>query len=184
MGGYYDIDDILASETLFPTTLHCGSSRTAELLDIPSQRGADGGRDQLGANKDLPWWLASSLQKQNLATVKRPNFLGDRIQRRLTAGAACENLKARCPYYYSMAKEFCALDSTDPAISHSIFSSFRERFCKVAEGTLGMNRTDAITDLEQKLSLEEAFLHQGASTTAYHAKSWMYDHSVHNAIFQ
>ena len=32
-----------------------------------------------------------------------------RIQRRLTAGAACENLKARCPYFYAAAKEFSDL---------------------------------------------------------------------------
>lgn len=47
--------------------------------------------------------------------------------------------------------------STDAMTSNAIFSSFRERFCKVAEGTLGMNRTDTLSDLEQKLSLEELF---------------------------
>jgi hypothetical protein len=32
-----------------------------------------------------------------------------RIQRRLNAGAACENLKARCPYFYAAAKEYSEL---------------------------------------------------------------------------
>ena len=37
------------------------------------------------------------------------NMITYRIQRRLTAGAACENLKARCPYFYAAAKGFSDL---------------------------------------------------------------------------
>jgi hypothetical protein len=32
-----------------------------------------------------------------------------RLQRRLTAGAACENLKARCPYFFTAVKQYCQL---------------------------------------------------------------------------
>lgn len=116
-----------------------------------------------------------------------PSFQGAvscRIQRRLTAGAACENLRARCLYYYSVASKFCSMcefsppgllvrvamvhhcaiirfvcrETADVAVAKAVFSSFRERFTKLAEFALAMSsHSQDKTELIQNLSLEELF---------------------------
>lgn len=42
-------------------------------------------------------------------------------------------------------------------MAKAVFSSFRERFCRVAECALAMNRNQEKAELLQNLSLEELF---------------------------
>ena len=56
----------------------------------------------------------SGMQMQ-LFLPQRMDRFTCRIQRRLNAGAACENLKARCPYFFAAAKDVAELCAPPPS---------------------------------------------------------------------
>lgn len=107
---------------------------------------------------------------------------------------------------------FVCRETADVAVAKAIFSSFRERFTKLAEFALAMSsHSQDKAELIQNLSLEELFranpqiprlaltfelyvrcltrsllhaVYEGTSAAAYQAQAWCFDHDLNTAEFQ
>ena len=61
-----------------------------------------------------------------------PIFYGNKMRRKMKAGAGCEDLKVRCPHYYSVATRLHAAQqaclTADEAFPAFILNTFRSRY--------------------------------------------------------
>ena len=64
---------------------------------------------------------------RRIALCRLPAFYGQKFQRRVKAGAACEDLRVRCPHFYEVG---CSLhDRLDsPELGAFLQSTFSERY--------------------------------------------------------
>jgi hypothetical protein len=74
----------------------------------------------------LPSLLLAILQ------VDMPIFYGNKMRRKMKAGAGCEDLKVRCPHYYSVATRLHAAQqaclTADEAFPAFVLNTFRSRY--------------------------------------------------------
>jgi hypothetical protein len=72
-----------------------------------------------------------------LLQVDMPIFYGNKMRRKMKAGAGCEDLKVRCPHYYSVATRLHAAQqaclTADEAFPAFVLNTFRSRY-KVSQG--------------------------------------------------
>ena len=62
-----------------------------------------------------------------LITCREPQFYNKKVKRKLNAGASCEDLKSRCPYFYDVAGKLHDLTG-DQDIADFVSKSFTERY--------------------------------------------------------
>ena len=61
----------------------------------------------------------------NLGRV--PRWYGEKMRRKIQAGAGVENLRLRCPYFYDVALALHATDGA-PSVADLVISTFRSRY--------------------------------------------------------
>ena len=64
--------------------------------------------------------------------MELPVFYGNKMRRKIKAGAGCEDLRVRCPYYYTVAAQahaaMTASLTADEAFPAFILGTFRGRY--------------------------------------------------------
>lgn len=138
MWGYYDTEAICAEETAVTVRLPFGCSGVGTVLDP----GAEGPELAPGASVDVPLWLAASLANRRQAEVELPIFYGSKMRRKMKAGAGCEDLRVRCPHYYTVAAKLHETmvdgQNADDTFPPFILSVLRSRY-KVRSKTGGVS---------------------------------------------
>ena len=56
-----------------------------------------------------------------------PKWYGERMRRKVQAGAGCEDLRRRCPYFYDVAMRLHSLGAP-PAVGEFTNATFRARY--------------------------------------------------------
>lgn len=56
-----------------------------------------------------------------------PRWYGEKMRRKIQAGAGVENLRLRCPYFYDVALALHATDGA-PSVADLVISTFRSRY--------------------------------------------------------
>ena len=87
-------------------------------------------------------------------TNRPPVYLGRRMQRRLQAGAQCEDLRFYTPFFYRVGATQCALD-LDEHMPALLLTTWRVRYRQLLVPSLrGDSRHDSV-ELMSKLTVEE-----------------------------
>ncbi|CAI7862261.1 unnamed protein product [Closterium sp. NIES-53] len=123
MSNYYDLDDILAEDEKLPVTFRTGATGVGRALD-PS---TDADDLAVGAKVDLPVWMVPALAKRNMVSALEPRMFGERIRKEVQADAACVNLRACSPYYYSLGTKIAPW-VRDKTLTRFLFTTFVERY--------------------------------------------------------
>ncbi|GJP55058.1 hypothetical protein CLOM_g14046 [Closterium sp. NIES-68] len=123
MSSYYDLDDILAEDEKLPVTFRTGATGVGRALD-PS---TDADDLAAGAKVDLPLWMVPHLAKRNMVSALEPKMFGERIRKEVQADAACVNLRACSPYFYSFGTKIAEW-VRDKTLTRFLFSTFVERY--------------------------------------------------------
>lgn len=125
---YYSIDAICAEETLVPAHLTHGCTGVGTIIDPSS----DVGDLAPGTRVDLPLWMVSGMAQRNMVQVELPIFYGNKMRRKMKAGAGCEDLRVRCPHYYAVAtalhSAMVATRTSDEDFPAFILNTFRNRY--------------------------------------------------------
>lgn len=128
MRDYYSAPAICAEQTQVRVRLESGCTGVGTAID-PSADGADLAP---GTSLDVPLWLAAALAGRGMAGVELPAYYGSRMRRKLRAGAACEDLRVRCPYYYTVARQLhevmAKLRCADEAFPDFVMATLRSRY--------------------------------------------------------
>ncbi|KAK9854786.1 hypothetical protein WJX84_003225, partial [Apatococcus fuscideae] len=150
---FYDVTAILAGETQVPAVVRKGVKGLGPALD-PSCAGRD-----LPANTqlDLPMWLLPTMAARTSAHVMLPRFYGEKMRRKLQAGAHCEDLRSRCLYFYDVAE---ALNDIvhQPALEQLTMMAFQGRYRELLTKAHTAAEGPALTKLKAKLTAEETNL--------------------------
>ena len=83
-------------------------------------------------------WLTPAAHRQErsidllLPPCRLPRWFGRKMQRKLEAGAGCEDLRTRCPYFYTVAQQLSALCTQD-RLAPFVIRTFTNRY-KVGQG--------------------------------------------------
>jgi len=56
-----------------------------------------------------------------------PRFYGNKMQRKMDVGAGCEDLRARCPYFYEVACKFHEATGSEQ-VAAFVNNTFRARY--------------------------------------------------------
>lgn len=179
---YYDIDAICAGEVLAPAKIVSGMTGCGTVVDPSS----DSNELAPGTVVDMPVWLIKSLAHRNMVQPQLPIYYGNKMRRKMKAGAGCEELKVRCPLYYTVAKELHAAmqatltaDETFPAF---IINTIRKRYKELLVKAPVVDTSHEANQIQNKLSVEEMQLFVAArEATAAHA-AWV-DPNSHRAMF-
>ena len=61
-------------------------------------------------------------------SCRQPAFYGKRLRRKLKAGAACEDLRVRCPYFYDVGCLLHASGAATPDLTAFLNETFADRY--------------------------------------------------------
>lgn len=78
------------------------------------------------ATKPAARWHERSTD-QLLLPSRLPRWFGRKMQRKLDAGAGCEDLRTRCPYFYTVAQQLSALCTQD-RLAPFVMKTFTNRY--------------------------------------------------------
>lgn len=76
-------------------------------------------------------------QDRQDCSCRLPKCYGKKMREKLRAGPGCEDLKMRCPYFYSVAMDLQSFMYNDDALAPFIEKTFRDRYqvsCKAFAG--------------------------------------------------
>jgi GINS complex subunit 3 len=169
---YYSIEAICAEETLVPAILPHGCTGVGAIIDQSSDQ------PQLapGASVDLPLWMMADLARRNLALPELPIIYGEKMRRKIKAGAGCEDLRARCPFYYTVAEQLhsimTATGCADESLPGYMASALRGRYRELLTRAPQVEGSVEATQIRGKLSVEEAALFSAASEAAGAHDRW------------
>lgn len=171
-GDYYDVSAILAEETYVPARLVHGCTGVGTVID-PSSDSADLAP---GTRLDLPLWMVPPMAGRNMLQVDLPVFYGNKMRRKMKAGAGCEDLRVRCPHYYSVATRLHAAmqacltaDEDFPAF---ILNTFRGRYKELLTKAPQVESSLEANQIQNKLSVEESQLFTAAAEAAAAYQRW------------
>lgn len=57
-----------------------------------------------------------------------PPFYGKKLRRKLKAGASCEDLRVRCPYFYDVGCTLHSLGAATPELANFLNETFADRY--------------------------------------------------------
>lgn len=122
VGGYYNIDDILAEAELIPCVFN------TDAIDLGYLDESSGEKDLKKNSKvDLPYWLTSVLTSRNMVKLELPRVFGPRFQVSFLADPSIVNLKDRCPYFYELGLKLQML-SQDVDLGQTLQKALAWRF--------------------------------------------------------
>lgn len=163
---YYDVDSIMADEVVVPCNLHYGCTGVGQVIDPSS----DSHNLPPNTRVELPLWMVPVMARRGLAHVSLPTFYGDRMRRKVKAGAGCEDLRVRCPFFYTAAvrvhSAMQATGATDESFPTFIFSTFSGRYRELlTKGPMIESNAEA-SEVQSKLTNEELHLFNAAAESA------------------
>lgn len=167
---YYSVSSLLAEETYVPVRLVHGCTGVGCIIDPSSDR------PDLppGARLDLPLWMVPLMAGRNMVQADLPVFYGNKMRRKMKAGAGCEDLRVRCPHYYAVATQLHAAmqasmtaDEDFPAF---VLNTFRKRYKELLTKAPQVESSLEASQIQTKLSAEESQLFTAAAeaSAAYH----------------
>ncbi|PSC75387.1 putative DNA replication complex GINS PSF3 [Micractinium conductrix] len=169
---YYSVDAIAAEETYVPVRLVHGVTGVGTVIDASSDR-AD---LQPGARLDMPLWMVPAMAGRNMLQVDLPIFYGNKMRRKMKAGAGCEDLRVRCPHYYSVATRLHAAMqaslTADEEFPTYILNTFRNRYKELLTKAPQVESSLEATQIQGKLSAEESQLFIAAAEAAAAYQRW------------
>lgn len=169
---YYSLEDAAAGSTIVPTQFLYGCTGVGCVVDPSSDR-AD---VDPGTALELPLWLASSLAARGLSTLSLPACFGPRLRRRLRAGAGCEDLRARCPSFYSAGLQVhsagLACGSADETLPEFLLATLRARYRALLMRAPTLDGSAQASRLTGLLSTEERRLFDAAVSAANAFERW------------
>lgn len=169
---YYSLDSVCSQETFIPAVLLHGCSGVGTVID-PSSDVAD---LPPGTRLELPLWMAADLAKRNLVLPQLPIVYGDKMRRKIKAGAGCEDLKARAPYFYSVAEQLHAVmslaESADETLPAFVATTLRGRYKELLTRAPQVENSVESSHIQSKLSVEEASLFVMAAEAATAHDGW------------
>lgn len=171
-GSYYDMHALTAESTMVPVDLLHGCTGVGCVID-PSSDSAD---IPAGTRLELPLWLARALAPRGMATVDLPSFYGKKVRRKLRAGAACEDLRARCPQYYTAGAMLHSAASSagcaDESFPSFLLSTLRARYRDLLMHAPTIDGSAQASRLTALLSIEERELFNAATDAALAYERW------------
>jgi GINS complex subunit 3 len=163
---YYDIDSIMADEVLVPCQLAHGCTGVGAVVD-PSAGGAD---LPPGSKVDMPLWMVPTMARRGLARAALPVFYGDRMRRKIKAGAGCEDLRVRCAYWYTAAaRVHAAMEAAgagDDTFPPFVLSTFVGRYRDLLTRAPVIESNAQASATQAKLTNEELRLFNAAAEAA------------------
>lgn len=166
------MDAICAGETVVPTRITPGCTGVGTVLDPSS----DMTNLPPGSKAEVPLWLASQLAHRNMAQVELPVFYGNKMRRKIKAGAGCEDLRVRCPYYYTVAAQahaaMTASLTADEAFPAFILGTFRGRYKELLTKAPAVESSLEASQIQGRLSVEELRLFNAAADAAARYHRW------------
>ena len=163
---YYDVDSILADEVMVPCALVHGCTGVGQVID-PSSDAPD---LPPAAKVELPLWMVPVMARRHLLGVSLPLFFGDRMRRKVKAGAACEDLRVRCSYFYTAAGRvhaaMQATGSADETFPAFVSSTFTGRFRDLLTKAPVVESNAEASAVQAKLTNEELALFNAAAEAA------------------
>ncbi|GAB4822740.1 hypothetical protein N2152v2_009786 [Parachlorella kessleri] len=178
---FWDVDAILASETLAPARLVSGITGCGTIIDPSS----DSNELVAGAVVEMPVWLIRSLAQRNMVQPELPIYYRDKMRRKMKAGAGVEELKVRCPYYYTVGRELhSAMQATltaDETFPIFIMNSLRKRYKELLVKGPVVESSQEFSAIQSKLSCEEVELFVAAREAALAHAAWV-DPNSHRAL--
>jgi GINS complex subunit 3 len=171
-GDYYSIDEIVAEETTAPCRLIHGCTGVGTVID-PSSDAAD---LLPGVKLDLPLWMIGAMAGRNMVRAELPVYYGSKMRRKLKAGPGCEDLRVRCPHWYTAAGKIhaamAATGSADEAFPAFVLSSFAGRYRELLTRAPALEGPVETSQVQSKLTLEELDLFMSASESALAHERW------------
>eukprot|EP00891_Asterochloris_glomerata_P004344 jgi/Astpho2/4344/e_gw1.00065.44.1_t len=164
---YYDVHDILAGETLIPVQLTTAVKGCGRALD-PSSDHED---LREGTAVELPLWLLPRFTCENWVHVKLPRWFGRKMQRKLEAGAGCEDLRTRCPYFYTVAEQLSALCTQD-RLAPFVIKTFINRYKELLTRAHTTDTGPETTRMRMLLCVEEAKLFEAGRHSIKAVEAW------------
>lgn len=157
---YWDPESLLSGETQVQTvfTVECAEVGRVMLPGSHDPQVAE------GTDVEMPLWLASNLQVKGGVQISLPVYFGRRMQRRLQAGAECEDLRLRCPYYYGVGRWLNKLQAEErlPAM---VQSTWRSRYHELLVQSLTGDSAHETGELTSRLTREEQQLFEAGRTS-------------------
>ncbi|GMF09837.1 unnamed protein product [Phytophthora lilii] len=169
MGGYLDIDEILAGDervkcTFETDALDCGYlDASCREPDLPQ-----------GAAVELPLWLAVPLARRGDVTVAAPHFLTKRFRRMLKAGPSSVNLREFSAYVLEVGRQLAPYVGDDEQreideILRLCFSG--ERYRDLLNNAMSALDEDT-TEFTRKLTQDEKTLFEAGIRDAKDFIQW------------
>ncbi|EFN54484.1 hypothetical protein CHLNCDRAFT_59701 [Chlorella variabilis] len=169
---YYRVDAMMAEETYVPVRLVHGCTGVGTVID-PSSDQAD---LPPGTRLDLPLWMVPPMAGRNMLQVDLPVFYGNKMRRKMKAGAGCEDLKVRCPHYYSVATRLHsamqACLTADEDFPAFILNTFRSRYKELLTKAPLVESDLEASQIQAKLSVEESQLFTAAAEAGAAHQRW------------
>lgn len=167
---YYDLHDILAGETAIPCTLQTHVNSCGKLLDQSSEH------DNLkkGHSLDIPLWLASDVAARNMVTVRLPKCYGKKMREKMRAGPGCEDLKMRCPYFYTVALGLQPFVYPDDALASFVVKTFRARYQELLSRAHTSDNGVEATKVQSLICVEEQCLFEAGRISMKATEDWRY----------
>lgn len=169
---YYDIDSIMADEVTVPCTLSHGCTGVGQIIDPSS----DSSSLYPGSEVELPLWMVPVMARRHLVQVSLPNIYGDRMRRKIKAGAGCEDLRVRCKYFYTAAARvhaaMAATGAADDSFPQFIVSTFAARYRELLTRAPVLESASEYTAIQSKLTQEELKLFAAATGAVYAHEQW------------
>ncbi|BDA42269.1 probable DNA replication complex GINS protein PSF3 [Coccomyxa sp. Obi] len=168
-GDYYSLDAVLAEETLIPCMFKVGSRGVGRALD-PSSGSED---VKQRAAVELPLWMLQPLTSRDMLSVKVPRWYGEKMRRKIQAGAGVENLRLRCPYFYNVALALHSIDGA-PSVADLVISTFRSRYKEILTKAHANESAKEMARIEALLSIEEAALFNAGRASVDALNRWRF----------
>eukprot|EP00887_Chlorella_sp_A99_P005685 scaffold1.g5685.t1 len=170
--GEEKVGELLELETLVPVRLTHGCTGVGTVIDPSS----DADDLETGTRLELPLWLARGMAQRHMAQVELPVFYGNKMRRKIKAGAGCEDLRVRCPHYYTVAAGLHAAMqaslTADEAFPGFILNTFRSRYRELLTKAPQIESSLEASQVQAKLSVEELALFNEAAEAAADYERW------------
>jgi len=164
IGGYYEIDDIIAEAENIPCLFNIDAVKLGYLDDA-------GNEDDLAKDTriELPYWLTQVLTTRNMVTVELPKCFTPRFKTALLADPAVVDLRDRQEFFYELGTKLSTL-SRDPEISDMLQKTLSVRYLEILKRHTSWRSMD-FTSFTSRLANMEAKLFQLKSEGLQNQKS-------------
>ena len=165
--GYFNMDDILASQQKVPVQFETPVYRLGFLNPSANQEHLE-----VGLKMELPFWLAKVLQKRQIVNVELPRQYRRGQREILRADAAVVDLYKLGPHFYSMGMKILCFDHVESKdLSETLLETFLNRFRLIMDSSQNADEADLYA-LTSKLDETERILFRLGHLPAQQMELW------------